>query len=173
MKKSCFSYSLIPIFAGMTFVIPNTQGQEVWTSAGGACVIDEDSTTRAQMDGGRFKFQAGQVGTIYARCNVTNPRDNGADTVWNHLELAYNDPDGPLNASRVRAFLRRVSNATGGIWDMAIFDSNIEGCGGQCVGVVVFPWDFTFNTHAYYVQLEIRRDNANSDPSVSIVRLKD
>ena len=153
MNISRFANSLIPIFLGIMLTIPEARGAEVWTHTAAACVVDEDSTAKAMSTGGRFLFRPNQIGTIYARCNVTNPKDNGEDTVWDRLEVSYNDPDAN---SRVRATLKAVSNVTGGTFDkLPVFDSANYPPGQRTEQVVLANGFFDFAAHSYYVEIQI------------------
>ena len=172
MKTIHYATMLIPALVGFCFNISNARAQEVWTHVATSCTLDEDSTALAEFTAARITFKANQTGTISARCNVTNPRDDGGDPVWTALEAAYTDPDGNGSAYSVKAILRRVSNTTGGIMDRGTFNSNAFDDRGPIVHQVALDSGlFDFYTYAYYVQIEIRRSNTNANPTVSLLRL--
>lgn len=145
----------------------------IWTHVASACEVDESSTAKYEMTAARFKFKSGQTGTIYARCNVTNPQDDGSDPWWNQLEVVYRDPDGIAAGSRVKALLYRVTNATGGVVLVGTFDSNTLAATGDNKGDAPAGGvsDFNFTNYAYFVELQVTRSSTASDPTVSIVRL--
>jgi len=146
----------------------------IWTHVASACAVDESSTAKYEMTAGRFKFKSGQTGTIYARCNVTNPQDDGTDPWWNQLEVVYRDPDGIAAGSQVKATLYRVYNSNGGVSSAGTaFDSNTLAATSDNKGTTPAGGisDFNFTDYAYFVQLQVTRSSTASDPTVSIVRL--
>ena len=66
----------------------------IWTHAAAACALDPVSVARADIQAARLQLKRGRTGTVMARCNVTNPLDDGQDPFWNFLEISYRDPDG-------------------------------------------------------------------------------
>jgi len=91
----------------------HAQSTSVWTHVGAACVPDEDSAAKYEASAARFRHKGTNIGDIYARCNVVDPKDGGEDPNWNFLEVVYFDQEG---ANQVTAELVRVSNSTGGVY---------------------------------------------------------
>lgn len=153
------------------------QAQSIWTHAASACAVDETSAAKyAVGTTGAFYFASGQTGTIVARCNVTNPRDDGDDPLWNYLEVAYRDPDGAAAGSQVIASLYRLNPTTGGWTRLVTFDSNAFAATGYNVAGTAFPngffdSDFDFDAYAYLVEIQVRRSDTANNPLISTVRL--
>ena len=59
----------------------------IWTHAASACALDPASVPRADIQAARLQLKRGRTGTVMARCNVTNPLDDGQESV---LELFRN-----------------------------------------------------------------------------------
>ena len=47
------------------------------TGIGAACVSDESSAGKYEASAARYRHKGSNTGAIYARCNVTNPLDDG------------------------------------------------------------------------------------------------
>jgi hypothetical protein len=153
--------------------IGDARAQSLWTHVASACAVDNGSAAQYDANAARFKVATGVAlpATVVARCNVTNPQDNGLDLNWNWLEVAYRDPDGTGTGSQVRALLYRVSNATGGISLLATFDSNAFAAVGDNTAGVLVGGTLDFLHYAYYVEIQVKRSDVANDPTVSIVRL--
>lgn len=50
---------------------------QIWTCVGSAYAVDESSAASHDMNVAQFKFKSTCTGSIYGRCNVTNPSDDG------------------------------------------------------------------------------------------------
>lgn len=134
-------------------------------------MADESSVGRYEASAARFRHKGSITGEIVARCNVTNPRDDGSDPVWDYLEVVYRRQ---AETDQVTAELIRVSNETGGVHTLATFDSNNFGTSpDEQTRHVEFDHTFNFVAFAYYVQIKVSRTSsaAGHNPSVSIVRL--
>jgi hypothetical protein len=163
-------------------------GLGLWTCVCSTATVDESSLQNFEFFGSQFRFREGKRGSIFARCNVTNPEDYaycspplriGCDPTampesspqWKLLEVVYRDPDGEGLSAGVRARLFRVSNATGASSQIAEFNSNtapsIVTQDAQTNGVF-FDHIFDFFANAYYVLLEVNRTIADplNDPAV-------
>jgi hypothetical protein len=145
-------------------------GGPVWTSVAAACVPDEGSAGRYEANAARFRHRGTNTGDIYARCNVTNPRDDGGNPAWNILQIVLTDPAG---VNQVTAELVRVSNANGGVFTLATVDSNnwVANPATQLRSSIPFAVVYDFDTYSYYVQIKVSRANAASVPDVALVRL--
>lgn len=177
--KSRFASMLIPGLLGIMSVCDELYAQpaegEVWTHVASACVVHDGSTAIAHTSTSRLLHAANQTGTIYARCNVTNPEDNGGDTEWDRLEVVYTDNDGCLSDNPgVTAILWRVNNINGGIREIATLESKDFCEVGPQRQRVSFSHTFNFTAYSYYVELQVRRNVAagpNSVVNVAVVRL--
>lgn len=146
----------------------------IWTHVASACAVDEASAAKYDVNAARFKVKTGQQpATVVARCNVTNPQDDGSDPWWNTLEVTYRDPDGTGAGSQVKALLYRVTNATGGVVLIGTFDSNAYATTGDYTARVLVGGaaDFDFDNYAYFVEIQVKRSDTANDPTISIVRL--
>jgi hypothetical protein len=181
MNKKRFAKYLFPMWLGMA-AVPAMAVDEMWTGVGSTCTLDEASTALAEMNAARLYFKPNQTGTIVARCNVTNPHDDGGDTHWNRLEVAYRDNDGALSPSPgVIAILYRVSSrrapppkGNGGISEIARFNSDDYPENADTVNSVDFevPHEFNFDRYTYFVELRIRRDVAVAGINVSVSAIR-
>jgi hypothetical protein len=143
----------------------------IWTHVGAACMPDEGSTGKYEANAARFRHKGSFTGDIFARCNVTNPRDDGLNPGWDCLEVVYSRQ---ADTDQVTAELIRVSNETGGVYTLATLDSNNFGTSpDEQTKHVDFHHDFNFEHFAYYVQIKVSRksSSAGHNPSISIVRL--
>jgi hypothetical protein len=150
----------------------DVRAASVWTHVASACAVDEGSAASYEVNAGRFKVKTGATlpATVIARCNVTNPLDSGLDPYWDWLEVTYRDPDGTGTDSQVRALLYRVSNATGGVFLLATFDSNAFASTTDNTEGILFGGTLDFDNYAYFVEIRVRRSGSD-DPTMSIVRL--
>lgn len=150
----------------------------VWTHVAAACVPDEGSMSRFEANAARFRHKSTSTGSIYARCNVTNPADSGGGPTWSALEVVYLDPPTgtPTDTNQITAELWRVSNSSGGVYRVALFDSNGLGRVARTTaqsGYTIFSHAFDFRNYAYYVQLKVSRVTTSTVPEVYIVRLEE
>src|SRR5262245_2432016 len=101
-----------------------------WTCVGSTFTPDESSPAVAagnqltDMSLGRLQFLGNNMGTIVARCNITNPNDAGANPGWGHLEITHNDPDGMGNNTQVLVQLMEVNKFTGNTAVITTFNSS-------------------------------------------------
>jgi hypothetical protein len=167
----------IPLaIAALAFALGSSAQAQVWTHAASACVPDE-TATNFEMNGAKFKLLLGAVGTVDARCNVTDPLDAGATlNAWGAFQITYQDPDGVGVGSRVQAFLYKVPNATANPVLIKNFDSNAYGVLVLTTVTLALPAGivFDFQNNAYFVQIEVTKaaEAPNTEPFIAIVRLK-
>lgn len=167
------NYIAVLTFAGM---FSAAQAGE-WTCVGSTFTPDEASPATAAATGltamnmGRLLFNNANVGTIEARCNITNPNDAGANPGWGHLEITHLDPDGMGNATQVLIQLMEVNKATGNTAVITTYDSN--NFNAVVLNVHGFAYNWNFVNFAYYVNVKITRQNANMNPWLARVRLFD
>lgn len=154
-----------------------------WTVVVSTCTPDEDSAGRYEFETSAFQFKGTNVGTITARCNVTDPDDyvppeGGAtgvsDPVWNRIEVTYFDPDGNLLGVGARATvsLRGVDKNTGEEYLVKTFNSDTYNTVGIRLRETSIPvaHHFNFVRYAYYVALQLTRTVGDS-PKLFRVRL--
>jgi hypothetical protein len=146
-----------------------------WTCVGSTFTPDE--TSPAAVNGpaaftfGRFHFFGAAVGTIEGRCNITNPLDNSVNPGWGHLEITHNDPDGMGAGTRVVIQLIEVNKFTGNTVVITTYDSN--NFNQAILRVHAFNYNWNFANFAYYVNVQISRQNMNMNPWLARVRLFD
>jgi hypothetical protein len=170
--KSVRNYIAVLAFAGMFSAAHAGE----WTCVGSTFIPDETSPAvapngPAAMTLGRLHFIGNSFGTIEARCNITNPNDAGANPGWGRLEITHNDPDGMGNMSRVIVQLMEVDKFTGNTNVITTYDSN--NFNQAFLRVVPFNYAWNFVNFAYYVNVQIIRQNANVNPWLARVRLFD
>ena len=147
----------------------------IWTHVGSACVADERSAGKYEASAARFRHKGSNTGSITARCNVTNPLDNGGNPNWDLLEVVYFKQ---VETSRVIVQLVRVSNSTGGVYTIETFDTDDPSYDNTSPTAQTrnkfFDYTFDFEKFAYFIEIKVRREsNTEEDiPAVSIVRLK-
>ena len=166
------NYIAVLAFAG---VFSTAQAGE-WTCVGSAFTLDESSLGSAAngptpATSARLQFLGNNVGTIEARCNITNPNDAGSNPGWGHLEMTLNDPDGMANPFGVVIELREVSKFTGNTVAFVIYDSS--NFAQMILRNFAFNHAWNFVNNAYYVNITITRPNANMSPWLARVRLFD
>ena len=158
---------IVTCFAGLA------QGQTTWTQTANSCVVDNSDLDQYDQDSFSLQFRRGVEGTILARCNVTNPRDDGGDPGWGTLEVVFRDPDGSDDRSRVRVRLFRVNNG-GNTTEIAELDSDdFPEAHDPATQSVSFSHAFDFDHGAYFVELRVSRESIRSEnnPAVFLVRL--
>jgi hypothetical protein len=156
---------------GALLISPAVARAQIWTHAASSCAVDEDSASIYEVNAARLRFKGSNTGTMTARCNVVN-LNGSRNPAWDLLEVVYQDPDGNTTANQVTAVLYKVHNSTGGISEIARFDSNNFGVnvntGPQSVA---FSHTFNFVSYAYYVEIKVKRTSSSRIPDVSLVRL--
>lgn len=146
-----------------------------WTCVGSTFTPDESSPAikvgPTAMTLAKVQFFNNIVGTIEARCNITNPNDAGANPGWGHLEITHLDPDGMGNASRVVIQLMEVNKATGVANVITTYNS--DAFNAAILRVHNFAYNWNFVSFAYYVNVQITRQDAALIPWLARVRLFD
>lgn len=154
-------------FAVMSYAAYGQTGE--WTTAASACVPDEASFGMFQKTGARYLFSGVNVGTIEARCSVTNPADNTPNPGWSRMEVTLFDPDAMGAGAQVIAQLVEVNKFTGNVAVVATFNSNAFGAG--ILRDMPFAYAFNFVNFAYYIDLQVTRNAVAWVPWVARVRL--
>lgn len=139
-----------------------SDAQALWTQVASACTIDESDLADYNASGPYVYFKSAASGTIYLRCNITNPDDGGTSPFWNTLHVTYKDADGTSTSTRVIARLRRMTRSTGSVSTRATFDSNtFAGTGVQERDVQVSE-NWNFYNYYYYIEAYIYRASGTS-----------
>src|SRR5512145_415147 len=90
-RKAMKTHRTATVFAltivGALATAAKVHAAEISTNVASTCTVDESDLSRAQMNYARLMFAVGQTGTIKARCNITNPRDNGDNPGWDRLQI--------------------------------------------------------------------------------------
>jgi len=147
-----------------------------WTAVASTCAIGVDQVGDAGIyaitGGSAITFSDSNTGEIKTRCNVTNPLDSGVPT-WNTLTVGYQDPDGssPSLTYQVTVTLYRVGKSTGNYSTVAIFDSGSFADKVATSHSVTFSHTFDFTNYAYWVTLDLVRNDSTKNPSVWFVGL--
>ncbi|MEW6367846.1 MAG: hypothetical protein AB1714_24720 [Acidobacteriota bacterium] len=162
------------IGVSMALAIPATALAQLgpyWTHIGAACVVDELDVNDYEVAYEEIYFKAGVTGSIQARCNVTNPDDQGDNPVWDRLGVTFKDPDATGTGARIQAVLKKVTRSTGTSSTVATFDSNrFAGTGWQFQATgVSHTWDFW--NYYYYVDIVLSRTSSSLDVRLSGVML--
>jgi hypothetical protein len=145
-----------------------------WSHVSVACVPDDTNTTPDRYDAtdsGLIRFQGVAIGNLWFWCNVMSPLDaRGENPTWKKMWVTFRDSnDGGL--VEVKLIQKQKSNGATAV--IAIFTST-NGAGVREEAVALPPaFAFDFATHAYFVQIRLKRSAANGDPEFHIVSLKD
>ena len=182
------------LFAGI--VESPVYAQLPWTAVPGTCASADNNfysgtpssdfpVVRFRVPGGAIAFNGFHDGYIAFLCNVDNPRDSGTTPRWSQLQVAYRDPDGlqGLNGkgTEYQAYVELVRvNKTTGAWQrIAVFDSNLQCAGTDCVAdnnvkniAVPFTHTFDFENYAYTVYARLYRALATFSLSPAIYELR-
>ena len=146
-----------------------------WTCVGSTFTPDESSPATkvgpTAQTLGKLQFFSNLTGTIEARCNITNPNDAGANPGWGHLEITHLDPDGMANATQVLIQLMEVNKATGVTTVITTYNSNAFNA--AILRVHGFNYNWNFVSFAYYVNVQITRQDPALIPWLARVRLFD
>jgi hypothetical protein len=157
-------------------VIPSAHAAPAeWTTAASACVPDESSEDRYNLEQARFEFRAANIGQIVARCNITNPLDSlppePFNPLWNCMLITYDDPDGFFAQYRVQVQLRLTRDTNGASTTITTFDSNLVADSNPEPHCFKGRHNFNFLRNAYYLTLILDRENAEAMPRIMRVRL--
>ena len=163
-------YAILTMLAAALLSLPMAQAQ-TWSTVASTCQPGSDSIGLYQYSNGAFLFAPGETGKIATRCQVNNPLDKGVPS-WNTLTAGFQDPDGHDGDYEVQAILERVNKSTGVHTIIVTLDSDQFASTQRMSQKVPFSHNFNFTDYAYYVLLNVSRNDSNLTPSVWFASLQ-
>jgi hypothetical protein len=139
-----------------------------WTAVGSTGSIDEASLGIYAVGTHNLLHQAGAVGTVVARFNVTNTFGGGiTDTPpWTRLEMTYFDIDPASTVSATLIQVNRCSNVTSVVCGV----TSIDALQPTCVSCT-FPAGLNFGANNYVVEVRVSRTATNVAPQLFGLRI--
>ena len=135
-----------------------------WGAAGTTCVPDRATVSKFEaVNPATLRHVGAQVGALVFTCNVE--RFDTPNQSWS-LRISYRDSTGMGTTASVVARLYRVSLTGAAPSLIGTASSDTFGATGNTTQFEAFNHTFTFETHAYFVQLTLTRA-----VSTEIVRL--
>jgi len=140
-----------------------------WSNAGAGCVPDDTAIqgdTYATTSGGAVQEDSDNATTAVFYCDVKK-NSNGNNPDW--LFLTYDDFHEDVSAvNYVDATFYRMSRTTGTVTSIKSVSSDTNDSGGCHTGTCEVSGSFlhtlVFNTHTYFVRVQIVRDStANTE----------
>jgi len=162
--------AFLTMLAGAVLSLPVAQAQ-TWSSVASTCEPGSDSIGFYAYSNGTFEFASGETGKIATRCALNNPLDSGVPK-WTTLTAGYVDPDGKNGDYEVQVILERVAKSTGVHTIITTFDSNTSDVKVATSGSVPVNHHFDFVNFAYYVLMNVSRNDSNEAPGVWFASLK-
>jgi len=144
------------LLIGLALVFLPAAGEaQVWTHTAHTCVVDEvHSSGKAITFTDSLRVQ--RAGTVRARCNVTNPMDDGQSPNWGVLDVVYTDPPPAASNERITAVLWRIDNDGGVGLPIAVFNSDsFPQAAAAQMQSVEFSHVFDFSEAAYFVEITL------------------
>ena len=166
-KHKC---AFLTMLAGVLFSLPLAQAQ-TWSTVASACEPGSDSLGLYVYSNGSFEFVSGETGKIATRCPVNNPMDKGVPS-WKTLTVGFQDPDGRDGVYEVQGSLERVAKSTGVHQIIVTLDSDQYVTTEKTSESVPFKHTFNFTDYAYYVLLNVSRNDSDFIPSVWFASLQ-
>ncbi|HKH50127.1 MAG TPA: hypothetical protein VKM72_36205 [Thermoanaerobaculia bacterium] len=165
MKRSIVCCAVLALFLA---TLPLAAQSGAWTAVGSTGSIDEASLGSYAVGTTNLLFQAGAVGTIVSRFNVTNTYGGGiTDTPpWTTLELTYFDIDPASTVSATLFRVNRCSNVASVVCGVASVDSTSVTC-----VTCTFPSGLNFGTNNYVVEVKVSRTATNVAPQLFGLRI--
>ena len=141
-----------------------------WSRAAVTCVPDDGTSARkynALTLGGKLSFEGPMTGSIFFWCDVTSPLDTAGENPvgWNAIYATFKAP----GSSFVDVRLYRQRKSSGATAMNARFARSSKETVRQ--EQECFSRGFDFNTYAYFVRIELHRDNTTEDPQIYNVTL--
>ncbi len=165
-KKLAF----LTMLAGAVFSLPVAQAQ-TWSTVASTCEPGSDSIGLYAYSNGSFEFASFETGKVATRCPLNNPLDTGVPS-WKTLTAGFQDPDGRGGDYEVQVSLERVAKGTGIHTIIVTLDSNSYSTTGATSKSITFTHTFDFTNYAYYVLMNVSRNDSNASPSVWFASLK-
>jgi hypothetical protein len=162
--------AFLTMLTGALLSLPVAQAQ-TWSTVASTCEPGSNSIGLYAYSNGSYEFASGETGTISTRCQLNNPLDTGVPA-WKTLTAGFQDPDGRGGDYEVQVSLERVAKGTGIHTIIVTLDSNSYTTTGATSKSISFTHTFDFTDYAYYVLLNVSRDDSDASPSVWFASLK-
>lgn len=162
--------AFLTMLAGAMLSLPVAQAQ-TWSSVASTCEPGSDSIGFYAYSNGTFEFASGETGKIATRCALNNPLDSGVPA-WKTLTAGFVDPDARDGDYEVQVSLERVAKGTGVHTIIVTLDSNSYNVSVATSQHVSFTHTFDFTNYAYYVLMNVSRNDSNKAPGVWFASLK-
>jgi len=164
MKRTVFRCAA---FALCFAALPMVAQTGVWTAVGSTGSIDEASLGLYATNTTNLLHQAGALGTVVSRFNVTNTFGGGfTDTPpWTTLEMTYFD----IDAATVSATLFRV-NRCSNVSNVVCSVTSVDALNPTCVSCT-FPAALNFGAFNYVVEVKVTRTATNQAPQLFGLRI--
>ena len=143
-------------FAGLAFVLlPSASEAQIWTHTAHTCVVDDVHSSGTPLTASD-SLRVQRAGTVRARCNVTNPMDDGQAPNWGVLDIVYTDPPPAASNERVTAILWRINNDGTLPFPIVAFSSdNFPQAAAAQMRSMEFSHVFDFAEAAYFVEITL------------------
>jgi hypothetical protein len=162
--------AFLTMLAGAVLSLQVAQAQ-TWSTVASTCEPGSDSIGFYVYSNGSYEFASGETGKIATRCQLNNPLDSGVPS-WKTLTGGFQDPDGRGGDYEVQVSLERVGKSSGIHTVLVTLDSNSYSTTGPTSKSITFSHTFDFTNYAYYVLLNVSRNDSNASPSVWYASLK-
>jgi hypothetical protein len=163
MKRTIVRCAILALF----LALPMAAQSGVWTAVGSTGSIDEASLGIYAVNTTNLFHQAGALGTVVSRFNVTNTFGGGlTDTPpWNTLELTYFDIAAAGSVSATLFQVARCSNVATVVCGVTSVDATAP----TCVSCTFAGLNFAANN--YVVEVRVNRTAANVVPQLFGLRI--
>lgn len=157
------------VFALFLTALPMAAQTGVWTAVGSTGSIDEASLGIFAVGTTNLLHQAGAVGTVISRFNVTNTYGGAISDAppWTTLELTYFDIDPASTVSATLFRVNRCSNASSVVCGVTSVDNNLV----TCVTCTFPAGSINFATGNYVVEVRVSRTAANTSAQLFGLRI--
>ncbi len=167
MKRAIVRCAVLAFFLA---ALPMAAQSGAWSAVGSSGDIDEASLGIFAVNLASLQHQAGAVGSVVARYNVTNTFGGGITDLppWDTLEMTYLDPGA---TSSVSATLFQVNRCTGAI-SFVCGVSSTDSTAPSCVSCN-FPAAAAINfaQSLYFVEVRVTRTANNVFPQLIGLRI--
>lgn len=165
-------FLFVPMLLGALLLYSVEAGAGVWTGAACAFVPDDNDITLYDLTDCAFRQQDTNLSPVVARCNVTNPRQDGANPGWTTMEISFIDTSATAG-NFVQVRLYRTSCTTGTTSTVATCSSDSFSALAtvQC-RTCTFNHVFDFFEYAYYIRVYVDRSSTANTEIFYSVRLQ-
>ena len=166
MKKTTVRCAVLVLFLA---ALPLAAQSGAWTAVGSTGSIDEASLGIYAVGTTNLLHQAGAVGTVVSRFNVTNTYGGGITDAppWTTLELTYFDID---PASTVTATLFRV-NRCSNVSSVVCGVTSVDSTNVTCVTCTFPAGTINFGSNNYVVEVRVSRTATNTSAQLFGLRI--